>query len=112
MSKIKEGYSTKDYEAIEEQKALKGYPPWKKWRHALYKHLKKEQLGKLSEEQDVVLHKIYFLRRLMQLKEAGAKESLQNFSDTLPESFFENSTARSAVTFIVEKTPTGNDGRI
>jgi hypothetical protein len=109
MPEIKIGFSTKDYEAIEEQEVLQGYPPWKKWRHALNKHLKKEQLGKLSEEQDVVLHKIYFLRRLMQLKEAGAGEKLQTYSNTLPESFFENPTASRAITFIRDKTPTGNE---
>ena len=109
MSEIKRGHSTKDYEAIKEQEALKGYPPWKKWRHALNKHLKKEQLGKLSEEQDVVLHKIYFLRRLMQLKEAGAGEKLQTFSDTLPGSFFENPTTSRAIDFIRDKTPTENE---
>ena len=109
MAEIKRGFSTKDYEAIEEQKALQGYAPWKKWRHALYKHLKKKQLEELSEEQDTVLHKVYFLRRQMQLKEAGAKQELQDFSDTLPESFFENPTASRAITFIREKTPTGNE---
>ncbi len=108
MAEIKRGFSTKDYEAIEEQKALQGYSPWKKWRHALYKHLKKKQLGELSEEQDAVLHKVYFLRRQMQLKEAGAGKELQALSDTLPGSFFENPTTSRAIAFIRDKTPTNN----